>query len=255
MKRDELLKYCHDEGIKKISNLKKKKLETIVKDIEDEKRGLKEIMMEKSNDSKDPISLETFDEWTLFELKTSIFCNGFYYKEKNLKNYICYYLKKTSEKLKDPVNSFMTIPENVIDNITLDSNFMKEKEILQTKFDFKVSYFNTTFDNGNFYCLYLDIHKKDNRLEIIIQQNDMYTMIPNERFLIGYIPINLKAIDTMSTSEAIVCRISDIYTKLSTIEFQIKSNTLTIKGMKSIICLEPMKLWSLYQKKTLCQIY
>ena len=72
-------------------------------------------MDEVSNDCKDPISLEPFDEWTLSELQNSIFCNGFYYKEESLKTYICVNTKKDSEKIKDPVNSYMMIPYNVIE--------------------------------------------------------------------------------------------------------------------------------------------
>ena len=82
-----------------------------------------------------------------------------------------------------------------------------------------------------------------------VEQNDMFTIIPNKRYLIGYIPTNLKAIDTMSTSEAILCRISDLYSKLTMFDFQIKNNILIVKGMKSIICCEPNELWSSSEKK------
>ena len=223
-----------------------------------QKNKLIEDLQKKSKDNKDPISLEAFEEWTLAELNSAVTFNGFSYKETTIMDYI-YANTTANERLsyKDPVNSFLTIPKNILDDFK-ETRIKKQNNFLNL-FKFTFHFTTVMSQNKMYYCMFVCVDKKYNS-KIEIFPSDLYIVKPNEQYFLGFIPADIelhsnafmKAIDTMSSSSALLYRISSLYTEMKMVIFdKTKEQQLVLHGLKSILSTEPTSIWkSSCQQKT-----
>lgn len=242
--RKELLNLCKENNIRRVSNKKKEDIISILKEhkISFEKENIiiennfirKEIE-EKVLDKKDPISLEPFEEWTEEEFKNGILMNGYYYKNDSIKQYIQYQKK---EKITDPINPSLTIPSDILQLFPKekDTIILKEDEI---QLEYETRYVKIDFHMFSFTLLYLKIIPNQYNIETNLRYNNH-----KNRYFIGCIPNNIsicsweeypfeiKALDTSSTTESLLIRISELYKKKSLIE--VKNNKIYIKNIKSL---------------------
>ena len=260
MNRLEMIRCCEREGIKKgLTRKKKNDLQIILQDLKREKEKVIEDLKQKTNDDKDPILLEPFDEWSLTELKSAVTFNGFSYKESTIKDYIFTNTNtKTIESVsyKDPVNCFLSIPNNILHDFK--PTIIKKQNVLnRVKFTFHLT--SIMSKNIMYYCMYVVVDRKDENVEIC--PSNLYVIQPNEEFFLGFIPIDIelnstafmKAIDTMSSTPALLSRISSLFTDFKMIEYFVDDNkkekTLALHGLKSILSIEPSLLWNSSSKK------
>jgi hypothetical protein len=252
MNRIEMIRYCQREGIKGITRKQKKDIQLILQNLKQEKEKLTEEIKKTSNDDKDPITLEPFNEWTNIELKNSFTFNGFSYKQQTIHDYIYANTTKSSmtiKKYKDPVNSFLTIPEYIINNV---KSIIHEKQIFLNKVDFTLHYTTVISQNNTYYCMFVYVNKNDFNFEIC--PSNLYIIKPNKQFFLGFIPTNIeldsnvmKALDTMSTTDALLCRISSLFSNLNMIDHDDKK--IVLHGLKSILSTEPSALWNCSVRK------
>ena len=194
-KRQELVSFCKSFHIKGVSNLKKQDI--IVK----LKNHMISNMKKTSNDFKDPISLEPFEDWTVDELLQAVFVNNFFYQKDSIKQFVNRFYKE-NEEIKDPVNLSKTIPTSIVDKFY-------EKET--NNFSFEISYVNASIQNYNFYFIFLTTNVKS-----------IQTFLPfiadHSSYLIGVLPSDidythpeLKSLDLSTTSVALLYRIIQLY--------------------------------------------
>lgn len=258
MNRLEMIRCCEREGIKKgLTRKKKNDLQIILQDLKREKEKVIEDLRQKTNDDKDPILLEPFDEWSLTELKSAVTFNGFSYKESTIKDYI-FTNTKTIESVsyKDPVNCFLSIPKDILHDFK-PTIIEKQNVLNRVKFRFHLT--SIMSKNIMYYCMYVVVDRKDENLDIC--PSNLYIIKPNKEFFLGFIPIDIdlnstafmKAIDTMSSTPALLSRISSLYTDLKMIDYIIDDNTnekpLILHGLNSILSIEPSLLWNSSSKK------
>jgi len=258
MNRLEMIRCCVREGITKgLTRKKKNDLEIILQNLKQEKEKVIEDLKQKTNDDKDPILLEPFDEWSLTELKSAVTFNGFSYKESTIKDYIVTNTKTIeSVSYKDPVNCFLSIPNNILHDFK--PTIIKKQNFLN-KFQFTFHFTSIMSKNIMYYCMYINVDRKDENVEIC--PSNVYVIQPNEEFFLGFIPIDIelnstafiKAIDTMSSTPALLSRISSLFTDFKMIEYFVDDNTkeetLALHGLKSILSIEPSLLWNSSSKK------
>lgn len=258
MNRLEMIRCCEREGIikKGLTRKKKNDLQIILQDLQREKEKVIEDLKQKANDDKDPILLEPFDEWSLTELKSAVTFNGFSYKESTIKDYIFTNTNtKTIESVsyKDPVNCFLSIPKDIIHDFK-PTIIEKQNVLNRVKFTFHLT--SIMSKNIMYYCMSVFVDKKDENVDIC--PSNLYVIQPNKEFFIGFIPIDIdlnstafmKAIDTMSSTPALLSRISSLFTDLKMIiDYNTNEKNLVLHGLKSILSIEPSFLWNSSSKK------
>ena len=263
--RKELLDICKENNIRKVSNKKKEDIISIlnqnkiffqkkeVTNIEKnnyketkETKEIRETIENKVLDKKDPISLEPFDEWTDNDFKNGIFMNGYYYKNESIKHYI---QSKKKDKIPDPINPSLFIPDEII------QSFQKEEDILSLKegdiqLEYENCYLNIEFHYFSFTLLYLKIiptqYKVNTNLRYNTHKNRYFIgCIPNNISLCSWeeYPYEIKALDTSSTTESLIIRISELYKNSNLID--IKNNKINIKKIKSLP-IKPFHWFSFY---------
>lgn len=248
--KKELLYICKENNIKNVSKLKKDNIISILK--EKNIPFFKEInIKEKSNldkdifnrkeiedkvfDRKDPISLEPFEEWTEEEFKSGIFINGYYYKRETIKQYI--ELNKL-DNINDPINPSLLIPSKIINIFRKkEEKILKENDII---IEYETSYINLEYHNFIFTKLFIKINTPNNyQIETKLKydkRNNRYYLgcIPNNISICSWedYPFEIKALDTSSTTEALLIRISELYRKEKLIK--IKDNNIIIEKINSL---------------------
>ena len=220
MKKKELILLCKEMGIKGISSKRKIEIESILKT-----NKIQEMSM-KSLDTKDPISLEPFQDWELSELFDAIFVNQYFYKTSSIDAYIN---SVSSHSYRDPINPTLCIPETIV------QKYCKEKE---KKVSIEIIYDMFTKDNFNFYFLILSLSSDKfikTRLPTKIIFGKCYILIGIFPSDISIENDTLKSLDVSSTSECILFKIMELYTSEKMIES--KQNYIEIKSIPSLpIC-------------------
>lgn len=199
----------------------------------------RKILEENPQDEKDPITLEPFEEWTDDEWNQGIFMNGYYYKYETISNYIN--INKEKEKILDPINQSLYIPKEIIERLIIkDKIELKEEDI---KIEYENRYIELNQHLYNFTMCFLKIEKRGELRDLKIETNLKHTRIMN-RYIIGVIPDNIsicswenfpneiKALDSSSTTEALLIRISQLYQKRKLIK--IENGKIKIKNIKSL---------------------
>lgn len=249
-KKSELLKLCKKNNIKGVSKKRKHEIISLLENynifkIKDsilkkktnfsnpEKKEWKDI--EKiSLDKKDPISLEPFEDWTEEELDSGVFMNGFYYKEETIQKY--FEMNQGKNKFYDPINPVLEIPKEIIDKYKIiREEILKEDDI---QFEYETRYIQ--FDYHVFLMTFIFLRLpeiKNYKIETKIKK-------VGNRYCIGIVPNNIsicsihdypyeiKALDTSSTTEALLIRISELYKKKKLI--RIENNTIIIQKILSL---------------------
>lgn len=250
MYRKDYLTYCKSNDIKGVLNLKKKELEKIVK------KHVITFMIKTSSDSKDPIDLSNFEEWSMRELlKDKIHCNNYYYKIETLKEYISTYLnnfmykkKKIDDLVLDPVNHSLYIPVNIVKILKPNStSFENINKYIDISFYTKI-YF---FAGISFYGLFIKLNYKNN----IIIKTDLSFNNSNSNsteYFLGYLPGNInidsdfqndfytsiltfQSLDCATTTEALLSRLCFLYERLKLCELKEKdSKIIYIKAIQNL---------------------
>lgn len=240
--RKELLLFCKENGIKGVSQKKKKELVTIVKNYNKKEFNrelfLKTIILS-TVDTKDPITLEPFDEWTNEELQSGVLLNQYFYKEESIKNYIC--SMENDKEIYDPINRQLIDDSIVRKYRTVKHEQLSENQIHINSF---ITSYRTLYHTFLFYSIYIHIDSRD-KIETKM------TFDPIRGFLIGYLPLNInifneiqnpfdmKALDTKSTTDALFVRIINSYKLQKLISFE--NNKIVMKDLKNLP--KTMKEW------------
>ena len=248
-KRSELLKLCKKNQIKGVSKKKKKDIIILleknnIKDNDEKEYEEKEMKIEdnfkmeeieeKVLDKKDPISLIPFEEWTEEEKRGGLLINGYYYKEESIRDYIR--INKEKNDIVDPINKSLKIPENIVKKYRVeDEDILKEEDI---KIDYETRYIQFDYHIFLMTIMYMKIPRmKKYKIETKLR-------CTNGRYLIGVIPNNIsicswndypyeiKALDTASTSEALIIRVSELYKKKRLIK--VEGNKINIMKIESL---------------------
>lgn len=216
--RKELLEICKNKNIKGVSKKRKSELLEIIKNSEcvpckfDKIGFLKNISLQ-ILDQKDPITLEPLEEWTDEELQSGILLNQYFYKEDTIKEYVN---STTSNEIRDPIQPQLSIGKDLI------QKYRKEEKKLnpsQIKILLDICSFPTMYNNFFFYKFYLQV--------IVPSLNVVDTNLSFDRrrrsYYLGCIPLNInltnevqnpfdmRALDTMSTTDALTIRITNLY--------------------------------------------
>lgn len=246
--KKKLLYICKENNIKNVSKLKKNDIISVLKEknipfLKNIKEDLildKDIFNRKDIenkvfDKKDPISLEPFEEWTEEEFKNGLFINGYYYKRETIKQYIeC----KKTENITDPINPSLLIPSEIINIFSKkEEKILKENDII---IEYETSYLNLEYHTYIFTKLFIKINTPDEyKIETKLkydQRKGRYYIgcIPNNISICSWeeYPFEIKALDTSSTTEALLIRISELYRKEKLIK--IKDNKIIIEKIKSL---------------------
>ena len=252
-KKSELLKLCKENNIKGVSKKRKNELIILLEqynifkkmDIKEEiiiksdilpKENIFDIkeLEEKVFDKKDPISLEPFQDWTEEELRTGIFMNGYYYKEDTIKNYIS--INNNKKEILDPINQSLKVPENIIRKYKIEKEeILKEEEI---QFDYETRYIQFDYHMFLMTLIFLKIPKIENyKVETKLkysQNRYCIGVIPNNISICSWTdyPFEIKALDTSSTTEALLIRITELYKNKRLIK--IEEGKIKIKKIESL---------------------
>ena len=155
-----------------------------------------------------------------------------------------------NKQYKDPVNSFKSIPDNIINSL---QPILEAKKVLLDNIDFTIDYMNVISQNKTYYCILLNIQIHDVSFQIC--PTNLFQMKPNKQYLIGFIPTNielhhslnsngLKALDCMSTSESLLSRISLLFSNFNMVkEIDTIRKQIYVNGLKSILSTNPSILW------------
>lgn len=234
--RKDLLKICKDRNIKGVSRKRKDELLEII--MNSENRFNRDAYIKDLNvkimDDKDPISLEPLEEWTDEELQSGILLNKYFYKEETIKNYIN---SSSHNEIKDPIN----------ETLKLQSEMIKKYRIVEKKLNpeqinviVNISSVPTFYHNFCFYNFFLQL---SHPLKNITTDNLFYDR-QNKGFYLGCIPLNInlpgeiqnpfemKALDTMSTTDALIVRISELYKSQKFIS--VKDDNVHVRTLQNI---------------------
>jgi hypothetical protein len=208
-----------------------------------------DVMKQNSPDDYDPIYFETFEKWTDDELQTCVFLGNHYYKATDMYDYI--YSNRSNELIKDPI----TAKEISISNLKL---------IYKKNFKTYTGIDKYIFDKKNIYIKNEYIHNiqpllPDNSvwsfLRISLQfDKKQYPQIVKNNILLGYVPLfinvqplqydEIPALDSSSTTEAIVSRITVLIESGKLFEF---SSTKKITNVKTFdFLLKEPEQWLTY---------
>jgi len=260
-KKSQLLKICKENNIKGVSKKRKHEIITLLEKhsifeknemiFQEKKFNIKEhsnlekneIISENFNrkeleekvlDKKDPISLEPFQDWTEEELRTGIFMNGYYYKEETMKNYIL--SNQHKKEIFDPINQSLKIPNEILNQYKIEKEeILKEEEI---QFEYETRYIQFDYHMFLMTLIFLKIPKiKNYKVETKLRyslQRYCIGVIPNNISICSWndYPFEIKALDTSSTTEALLIRITELYRNKKLID--IKDGIINIKKIDSL---------------------
>lgn len=201
--------------------------------LEDTLRNYEIQQMQNCIDSKDPISLEKFDEWTLEQLLDKIFLNGYYYQPESIKNYIQSF---SNTVVTDPIFSQKEIPQNIV------SKFQTSKPLqCLSKDDFRISVSQSSITFSYFTCPFYRIQIE---FSPTVQISTDLKKIKDSTFLIGCVPNNIsmnpsadsfyvsQALDISTTSQALLVRIMNLYENQTMMS--LKKDTIYISKIKAL---------------------
>ena len=240
--KKKLLDICRENKIRGVSKKNKEFIINLLHGqnlLNGKKLSKKRIILEENpQDEKDPITLEPFEEWTDDEWNQGVFMNGYYYKYETISNYIN--INKEKEKILDPINQSLYIPKEIMERVVIkDKIELKEEDI---KIEYENRYIELNQHLYNFIMCFLKIERRGELRDLKIETNLRHTRIMN-RYVIGVIPDNIsicswenfpneiKALDSSSTTEALLIRISQLYQKRKLIK--IEDEKIKIKNIKS----------------------
>lgn len=255
-KKSELLKLCKKNNIKGVSKKRKHEILKILEDYnifeknfhkkEDSIFQPNDIILKKEDlfnrkeleekvlDKKDPISLEPFEDWTEEELRTGILMNGYYYKEETIKSYIS--INQNKKEIFDPINQSLKIPDEILNQYKIEKeDILKEEEI---QFEYETRYIQFDYHMFTMTFIYLKIPKIENyKIETKLKYSlNRYCIgvIPNNISICSWTdyPFEIKALDTSSTTEALLIRITELYRKKKLIK--IEEDKIEIKKIESL---------------------
>ena len=226
LKKD-LLILLEQRGLKFNSKSKKSILEDTLRNYEIQQ-------MQNCIDSKDPISLEKFNEWTLEQLLDKIFLNGYYYQPETIKKYVQYF---SDTVVTDPIFSQKEIPQDIV------SKFRTSKPLHSlSKNDFRISVLQSSITFSYFTCPFY-------RIEIEISPSVKFSTdlkkIKDSTFLIGCVPNNIsmnpsvdsfyvsQALDISTTSQALLVRIINLYENQTMMSLK-KDDTIHISKINAL---------------------
>lgn len=236
-KKSELLKLCKKNNIKGVSKKRKHEILKILEDynifekneknfhkkedsifqpndiiLKEDLFNLKELE-EKVLDKKDPISLEPFQDWTDEELRTGIFMNGYYYKEETMKNYIL--SNQNKKEIFDPINQSLKIPDEILNQYIIEKEEILKEEDIQ--FEYEIRYIQFDYHMFAMTFIYLKIpnienYKVETKLKYSLNRYCI-GVIPNNISICSWTdyPFEIKALDTSSTTEVLLIRITELY--------------------------------------------
>lgn len=208
-----------------------------------------ESMKNKSADDYDPIYFDFFDNWKDSELQTSVYLGNHFYKAKDLYDYIC--SNRENAVIRDPITGKeFSVPEI---KIIYKKNFETYKGVETYKFDKK----NIFVKNEYVYNIRPLLPDKSTWgfMRMSIQFNkDKYPLLEKHDILLGYVPLfinvhplgydEIPALDSASTSEAIISKISILIEKGKLFEFSKTKELLGVKNLEFL--LKDPKDWLTY---------
>ena len=159
-----------------------------------------------SRDTKDPITLEPFDEWTLDELLDAILCHDYWYKMSTMEQYVKHCKKNCYI---DPVCRHETIPPEIVERFS--SNFSEDGWMDSIMFQVQTRPCRTDYFEFQFYCILIHIPSFRVHTKLVKEKDGMYIVgvLPKGIVLestVGF-PYELNALDTASTSDALLVRV------------------------------------------------
>lgn len=211
--RKDLLHICKERNIKGVSRKSKDELLQIIAENTFNRDVYLKNLRVQIMDDKDPISLEPLNEWTDEELQSGILLHKYFYKEETIKNYIN---SSSLDEMKDPINEDLKLDREMIDKYRMPEQKLNPKQI---KVVVNITSVPTFYNNFYFYNFHLQL---THPLKNITTDNLTYDR-RNRGFYLGCIPLNInlsheiqnpfemKALDTMSTTDALMVRISNLY--------------------------------------------
>jgi hypothetical protein len=180
--------------------------------LEDSLRDYEIKQMQNCIDSKDPISLEEFHEWTLQQLLERVFLNGYYYQPNSIKNYIESF---SGNVVTDPIFSQKEIPLEIISKLQIT----QPKKCLSRE-DFQISVQQSSIIFNYFTCPFYRILLE---FSPTLKFSTDLKKVKDSTYIIGCIPniISLnpstesfyvaQALDISTTSQALLIRIMNLY--------------------------------------------
>lgn len=234
--RKDLLNICKERNIKGVSRKRKDELLEIIMNNENKFNRdayLKNIRV-KIMDDKDPISLEPLEEWTDEELQSGILLNKYFYKEETIKNYIN---SSSQDEMKDPINETLKLEKELIEKYRIVKKKLNSEQINVVV---SISSVPTFYNNFYFYKFHLQLNYP---LKNITTDNLFYDR-GKKGFYLGCIPLNInlpneihnpfemKALDTMSTTDALIVRISELYKSQKFIS--VKDNNIHVRALENL---------------------
>lgn len=217
--RKELLAICKKHEMKGVSKKKKKELLEIVRRLSIVKENVFEKdefikqIYEKILDKKDPITLENIEEWTEEELKSGILLNQYFYKEETIREYI----QSTNKPLiRDPIQPHLYLDTKLIEKYRRVEKKLNPEQI---QISTEVYSFPTLYNNFYFFKIFLHLEQVE-RKKIT---TDLVYLRRKDGYYLGCIPLHInltneihsafemRALDTMSTTDALLVRITNLY--------------------------------------------
>ena len=193
-------------------------------------------------DTKDPISLEPFEEWTLDELLDAILCHDYWYKLSTMEQYVRHCKKNCYI---DPVCRHETIPPEIVERFS--TKLSEDGRMDNIMFHVQTRTCCTDYFEFQFYCILIHIPSFRVNTKLFKEKDGMYIVgvLPKGIVLestMGF-PYELNALDTASTSDALLVRVLELY-KSGTM-YTRKGNHLTVKRIASL----PFRCHQWFEKK------
>lgn len=237
--RRELLEICKKNKIKGVSKKRKEELIQIIKKFDERtllfnRSDFLEKVKGKILDNKDPITLELIEEWTDEELQKGIIVNQYFYKEETLIDYIN---STDTKEVRDPIQTQLFIDRQYIEKYR-----KKEKKLdpSQIKIVLDTCCFPTFYNNFYFHKIYL-------KMDAFPPEKIITNLVYHRRkkaYYLGCIPFNInlsndinsafemRALDTMSTTDALLVRITNFFHLQKT--FSMQNEKLVIQPLQCL---------------------
>lgn len=209
-----------------------------------------EVMKNKSVDDYDPIYFESFQNWSDSELQTCVFSGNHFYKAKDLFDYI--HSNRENEVVKDPITGKEFSVAEI--KIIYKKNFETYKGLERYKFDKKNIFVKNEYINRSKPLLPSDKSSWGFMRMSLLFNKEKYPLLEKHDILLGYVPLfinvqplaydEIPALDSTSTSEAIITKITVLIEKGKLFQF---SKTKELTGVKTIeFLLKEPKDWLTY---------
>lgn len=184
-------------------------------------------------DTKDPISLEPFDDWEFDDLLDGVFCHGYWYKPSTMRQYV-FHCKK--DCYIDPVSRYESIPQEIVERFS--NTIQRDVRIDNIMFEVQTRTCRTDYFEFQFYCILLHAPSFRVSTTLLKERASVYIVgvLPKGIVLestIGF-PYEMNALDTASTSDALLIRVIELYK--SGAMYQQKGNHLTVNRIQSLPC-------------------